>query len=252
MCSCSLFRAAASETDTGTRYSLNSRSFVACRRLITSSNTSKMYTMACRKVSIFFLGEIQLSWKSCSQHSISSNPASQITFLLSSILTYCISPVNPVLLPFHKDSGQPCQWQPWNWNTMFVLGKNHPLDILQPFFPHHGHTFCDGYEHPSIGPRALSSLPPFQHRPSFRKTIFICCFRNMNLLSSAQHLGCPSRTNLCVPPQPACNGESCWTLSTRIVFRHSVEVCNQGSVIFVDANVHLGHPDFVEAQRKIF
>ena len=176
MCSCSLLRAAANETDTGTCYSLNSRPFVACRRLITSSNTSKIYTMACRKVSIFFLGEIQLSWKSCSQHSISSNPASQITFLLSSILTYCTSRVNPVLLPFHKDSRQPCQWQQWNWNTVFVPGKNHPLDILQPFFPHHGHTFCDGYEHPSIGPRALSSLPPFQHRPSFRKTILICFF----------------------------------------------------------------------------
>lgn len=74
----------------------------------------------------------------------------------------------------------------------------------------------------------------------------------MDLLSLAHHLGFPSRTNLCVPLQPACFGESCSTLGTRIMFCYSVKICDQESMIFVDADVHLGHPDFVKAQRRYF
>lgn len=55
-----------------------------------------------------------------------------------------------------------------------------------------------------------------------------------------------------MPSQAACFGESSLTLGTRIVFRYSVEICDQESVIFVHAYVHLGHPDFAEMQRKIF
>ena len=34
--------------------------------------------------------------------------------------------------------------------------------------------------------------------------------------------------------------------------RQFVEICDQESLIFVHADVHLGHPDFVEVQRQIF
>ena len=75
------------------------------------------------------------------------------------------------------------------------------------------------------------------------------CFGELDLLSSAHHpVGCPSGTNHCVPPQVACFGEYCLTLGTRIVVRDFVEIRYQESVIFVDVDVHLGHPDFFEAQ----
>ena len=55
--------------------------------------------------------------------------------------------------------------------------KNHPLDILQFVFPHLGHTFDDGYAHPSAGPRVPSSWPPFSHTPCGRRTLFHKQFR---------------------------------------------------------------------------
>ena len=87
-------------------------------------------------------------------------PATQITFPLSSFLAYCICPslLTCSFHPFEKHSRQPCQWQPWNWNTMFVARKNHPLDILQPIlsppWPHILWWICT--------PLQQALLTPFQ------------------------------------------------------------------------------------------
>ena len=51
MCSSSLFKMSANKTETGTCSFSNSRSFVACSRLIASSNASKSYTMGCGNIS---------------------------------------------------------------------------------------------------------------------------------------------------------------------------------------------------------
>ena len=66
-----------------------------------------------------------------------------------------------------RETGTPCLFP----------GRNHPPDILKSHFHHRGHTFCDGYAHPSVGPRATCSLPPFQHGPSIHKTLFHTPFR---------------------------------------------------------------------------
>ena len=50
-----------------------------------------------------------------------------------------------------------------------------------------------------------------------------------------------------MPPQMACFGESCLTFGTCIIFRHFVELRYQQSVLLVNADVHLGHPDLVKA-----
>ena len=118
--------------------------------------------MACGIVSVSFFGEIRLSLKSCSQHSISSNPSSRIAFPLSSVLAYCILRV------------------------IILMDMNTP-------------------------PPGLELHPAYRHsrmRPLSIKRFFIRHFGNLDLLSSAQHLDCPSRTSLCIPPQVACFGES--------------------------------------------
>ena len=43
---------------------------------------------------------------------------------------------------------------------------------ITPCLFYRGHTFCDGYKHPSVGPRAPFSLPPFPHTPSSPKSLF--------------------------------------------------------------------------------
>ena len=176
--------------------------------------------MACGIVSVLFFGEIRLSLKSCSQHSISSNPSSRIAFLLSSVLAYCISRVKNVFpsflfskvirsfCPSGKYSRQPCQWHPWNWSTVFVSNQKpstrYPAIILFPPWPH---ILIDM----NTPPPGLELHPAYRHsrmRPLSIKRFFICHFGNLDLLSSAQHLDCPSRTSLCIPPQVACFGES--------------------------------------------
>ena len=98
------------------------------------------------------------------------------------------------------------------------------------------HVCCT--QKPSTGYPATNSFPTMathfvmdMHTPPTSplniKRFFKHRFRNMDLLSSAHHLGFPSRTNLCVPPQPACFGESCLTLGTRIMFCYSVKICDQ-------------------------
>lgn len=49
-----------------------------------------------------------------------------------------------------------------------------------------------------------------------------------------------------------CFCESCLTFFTRILFGISIEICDQESLLFVVSNVHLGHPIFFKARRKIF
>ena len=118
--------------------------------------------MACGIVSVLFFGEIRLSLKSCSQHSISSNPSSRIAFPLSSVLAYCILRV------------------------IILMDMNTP-------------------------PPGLELHPAYRHsrmRPLSIKRFFIRHFGNLDLLSSAHHLDCPSRTSLCIPPQVACFGDS--------------------------------------------
>ena len=104
------------------------------------------------------------------------------------------------------------------------------------------HVCCT--QKPSTGYPATNSFPTMathfvmdMHTPPTSplniKRFFKHRFRNMDLLSSAHHLGFPSRTNLCVPPQPACFGESCLTLGTRIMFCYSVKICDQERPMFI-------------------
>ena len=140
--------------------------------------------MACGKVSFFFFGYSGLSLKSCSQHLISSKLSSKIALLLSNVLANCISRVSP-LLPWFvfskattslrrpgKHSGQPCQWQPWNWNTAFVSQQRpstgYPAILLSPPWPHIWWWICT----PLHWPRISSSWPPFPHTPCGRRTLF--------------------------------------------------------------------------------
>lgn len=131
-------------------------------------------------------------------------------------------------------------------------GKNHPLNILQPSFPHRGHTFSVGYAHPAVGPGAPSSSPPFMISSHPIKRFSKSCFGRPDFLSSANNFGCLSRTNRCTPPQTANLCESCLVLGTRIAVRHFLEICDQESVILVDTDVHLGYPDLFKARRQIF
>ena len=84
-------------------------------------------------------------------------------------------------------------------------------------------------------------------RPVAVERSFISSFGRLDSLSSTRHLGHSTRTNLCMPPQMACFGESCLTFGTCIMFRHFVELRDQQSVLFVNADVHLGQPDLVKA-----
>lgn len=184
--------------------------------------------MAYGIVSVLFFGKIRLSLKSCSLHSISSNPSSRIAFPLSSVLAYCISRVKnffPSILfskvirsfcPSGKHSGQPRQWHPWNWNTVFVSKQKpstrYPAIILFPPWPH---ILMD--IHPSARPRAPSSYRHSRMRSLSIKRFFIRHFGNLDLLSSVHHLDCPSRTSLCVPPQVHALVNRSLTLGTLIV-----------------------------------
>ena len=83
------------------------------------------------------------------------------------------------------------------------------------------------------------------------KLFFIRSFGRLDSLSSAHHFGLSSRTNLCMPPQIACLRKSCMTFGTRIIFHHFIEIRDQESVLFVDSNVHLGHPNFSKREADI-
>ena len=76
---------------------------------------------------------------------------------------------------------------------------------------------------------------------------FISTFGRLDSLSSTHHLRHSSRTNLCRPQQMACFGESCLKFGTCIMFRHFVELRDQQIVLFVNADVHLRHPDLGKA-----
>ena len=136
-----------------------------------------------------------------------------MAFVLSTARAYCITlvnfrflawffrkrPISFVVLDNTLDShsndtrgtGTPCLFP----------GKKHPLDSQQSPFPHHGHTFTDEYAHLAVGPRALSSLTPFQQKPSSHKTLFHMLFRVTVFLFSAQHFRGSSCSNLCTSCQ---------------------------------------------------
>ena len=61
--------------------------------------------------------------------------------------------------------------------------KNHPLDILQFFFPHLGHTFDDGYAHPSIGLVFRPADRLSRIRPVAVERFFVISFRRLDSLS---------------------------------------------------------------------
>ena len=112
----------------------------------------------------------------------------------------------------------------------------------------HNQTFGDEYANPSVGPHAPSCLAPFRHKPSSHKTLFhkhFCTPRHTTLVASLEQ-------NLCMLPQVPCFGKSCLTLGTRIVLRQFVEIFDQESVIFVNADVHLRHPNLSKREGKYF
>ena len=61
--------------------------------------------------------------------------------------------------------------------------KDHPLDILQFFFPHLGHTFDDGYAHPSIGLVFRPADRLSRIRPVAVERFFVISFRRLDSLS---------------------------------------------------------------------
>lgn len=83
------------------------------------------------------------------------------------------------------------------------------------------------------------------------KRFIIRIFGRLDSLSSAHHFGLSSSTNLCMPPQIACLSKSCLTFGKRIISRHFIEIRDQESVLFVDSNVHLGHPNFSKREADI-
>ena len=83
------------------------------------------------------------------------------------------------------------------------------------------------------------------------KRFFIRSFGRLDSLSSAHHFGLSSRTNLCMPPQIACLRKSCLTFGTSIICRHFIEIRDQESVLFVDSNIHLAHPNFSKLKADI-
>ena len=184
MCAGSLFKVSANES--GSCSFSNSRSFFAIRHLITSTNVLKSYTMACRKVSIFFFG---INWsfmefllqtlldqfQSLLQETPFFFPAFMNTAHLLSTFVFLAWFFQKWLLPFtvldntldnhandSHETGRLCLFP----------GKNHPLDVLQPSFPHHGHTYCVGYAHSSVWPHVPSSWPLFPHMPACHKMLF--------------------------------------------------------------------------------
>lgn len=95
----------------------------------------------------------------------------------------------------------------------------------------------------------LSSLPT--RRPPFQNTLHV--HESFSFFSSLAHPLCgSSHVNLWMSLRMAPFCESCLTFFTCIIFWNSIEICDQESVLFIDSNVHLGHPNFVKAWRKIF
>ena len=92
----------------------------------------------------------------------------------------------------------------------------------------------------------------YRIRPVAVERFFISSFGRLDSLSSTRHHGHSTRTNLCMPPQMVCFGESCLTFGTCIMFRHFVELRDQQSVLFVIADVHLGHPILSKREGKYF
>ena len=55
--------------------------------------------------------------------------------------------------------------------------KNHPLDVLDVFFPYRDHTFDSRYANPSTGRRVPSNWLPFPHTLPGHKTLYPTHFR---------------------------------------------------------------------------
>ena len=81
---------------------------------------------------------------------------------------------------------------------------------------------------------------------------FMRGLRRIDSVSSAHQLCHSSRINVCMLLQIICFGKTCLTFGTRVVVRHFVKICYQESVLFVYADVHSGHQNFVEAQNHVF
>lgn len=115
----------------------------------------------------------------------------------------------------------PCfQAKTTHWIACKYPFPEHPFPTVTTYLVMNMHTPPPSLVlHPAYRLSTISRLPI--------KRFFICSFGDLDLLFSAHHLGCPSRTNLCVPPQVPCFGESCLTLATRIVVRQFVEICDQ-------------------------
>ena len=214
--------------------------------------------MICGKVSVFFFGYSCLLLKSCSQPSISSKPSSRIACLLSNVRANCISLVSPLLPCFvfskattsfrrpGKHLGQQCHGQAgmelkqsvcfrtktihWmSWTSSFPTVTTHLIVDMQT--PPLGVVF-----HPTDCPSRIRFLAI--------KRFIIRIFGRLDSLSSAHHFGLSS-------PQIACLGKSCLTFGKRIISRHFIEIRDQESVLFVDSNVHLGHPNFSKREADI-
>ena len=89
------------------------------------------------------------------------------------------------------------------------------LDQLEPFLKDRVLAYCILrviiLMDMNTPPPGLELHPAYRHSrmcPLSIKRFFIRHFGNLDLLSSAHHLDCPSRTSLCIPPQVACFGES--------------------------------------------
>ena len=260
MYSGALSKMSASETDIGTCSLSNNRSFIARLRLLVSSNASISNPMACGKVSFFFFGYCGLSLKSCSKHSISSKPSSRIVLLLSNVLANCISRVSP-LLPcvvfFERDHFLAPSWKIL-WTAVPMAAME--LKRLVCFPTKTIHWISCNSSFPSLATHLMMDMhtPPlglvFHPTDRFSRILpvaverfFISTFGRLDSLSSTHHLRHSSRTNLCRPQQMACFGESCLTFGTCIMFRHFVELRDQQILLFVNADVHLRHPDLGKA-----
>lgn len=146
--------------------------------------------------------------------------------------------------------GHPCRWQPRNWNNLFVSWLKPSTACPAIFFPRCGHMFDDEYAHQAVEPsNQQTAFPAYATCPW---KLFICSFGQLDLLSLAHLLCGSSHVNLWMSLQMARFCESCFTFYTCIIFCNSIEICDQESVLFIDPNVQLGHPNFVKAWRKIF
>ena len=186
MCSGALSKMFANETDIGTCSLSNCISWIACLRLLVSSNASRRHRTLwhAEKCPFSFSDTVVFLWNHAPNTRSVRNPRQESlsfypTFLQTASLVSALS----CLALFFRKRPLPCAVLE---NTLashangshgtetprLFPNKNHPLDILQFFFPQLGHTFDDGYAHPSVGPRVPSSWPPFPHTPCGRRTLF--------------------------------------------------------------------------------